>query len=395
MKKQNLSFDCTTYFLSPKNPNSCFSLALKNTYSAIKVSFCVVFISSFTNFSLAQCIGTSGNLLTNTSFESPVVGPGNNFFTWPLGAWQGSGPAGPNVVNPPPALGGPDFTHSGANYLEAVGGNTSIWQDVNIPCDATVFYSGYFSIRENVPASVKIDLYRVDSGPSLVYIGSSTTLNMDNTMNIWYLTNGSNAVVAGNYRFLVYLDDYANMDDVCLSYTCSSPLPIQLLDFEAKLSNQAVDLHWTTAAEIGNEFFTIEKSYDGKIWTLIAQMEGAGNSNSELNYDLVDDDLDLFQSVAYYKLTQIDFDGKKKEAPIQSVHLEGLDFFAVHPNPCADELNIVSINEHASVQLLDFAGNIVYEQILESKHSSLNVSFLESGVYFLKSEGKIIKIIKE
>ncbi len=55
--------------------------------------------------------------------------------------------------------------------------------------------------------------------------------------------------------------------------------PIELISFDAKLNGGEVELHWVTASEINNDYFTIERSKDVLVWDEINNVNGAGNSN--------------------------------------------------------------------------------------------------------------------
>lgn len=98
----------------------------------------------------------------------------------------------------------------------------------------------------------------------------------------------------------------------------NNPLPIELLYFNATAENELVELSWSTASEINNDFFTIEYSNDlddtNTIWTPIAMIDGAGNSNTPLVYKFVDKPYlrDNNTNVVFYRLKQTDIDGKYK-----------------------------------------------------------------------------------
>lgn len=100
--------------------------------------------------------------------------------------------------------------------------------------------------------------------------------------------------------------------------TDNSPLPIELLYFNATAENELVELSWSTASEINNDFFTIEYSNDlddtNTIWTPIAMIDGAGNSNTPLIYTFIDRPYlrDNNTNVVFYRLKQTDIDGKYK-----------------------------------------------------------------------------------
>ena len=87
-----------------------------------------------------------------------------------------------------------------------------------------------------------------------------------------------------------------------------TPLPISLLDFNVRPVLNQVEITWTTASETNNDFFTVERSQDGREFIPIGVVDGAGNSNTILNYKLMD--ADPYVGISYYRLKQTDFDGK-------------------------------------------------------------------------------------
>jgi hypothetical protein len=96
---------------------------------------------------------------------------------------------------------------------------------------------------------------------------------------------------------------YSNTVDFSIS-----PLPIELLYFRAKAVHGAVAFNWATLTETNNDFFTIEKSYNGRDWSPAAFVTGAGNHNGVLHYQT-----SVFAEhlgIVYFRLRQTDFDGQ-------------------------------------------------------------------------------------
>lgn len=91
-----------------------------------------------------------------------------------------------------------------------------------------------------------------------------------------------------------------------------SPLPIELLYFEGYNSEGKFNkLKWSTATELNNNYFTIERSIDAINWSVVIQIPGAGNSSTQLNYEYIDYFYDKGK-VNYYKLSQTDYNGVKE-----------------------------------------------------------------------------------
>jgi hypothetical protein len=174
------------------------------------------------------------------------------------------------------------------------------------------------------------------------------------------------------------------------SATRENPLPVKLLSFDAQLNNNIVDLTWQTATEINNDYFTLEKSKDGFTWIAFAEQNGAGNSNTLLNY--ADVDINPYTGVSYYRLKQTDYNGDYAYSNIISIN--NLDeIISVYPNPVKDILNINNLNETHIVKVFAIDGRIIFE----GNTPSLNTNNWSNGIYELiifNQNGEIAKRLK-
>lgn len=141
----------------------------------------------------------------------------------------------------------------------------------------------------------------------------------------------------------------------------STPLPITLSDFNVNCSEGNAVISWTTAAEINNDFFTIEKSNDAVNFYPIGQVQGAGNSNSILTYFFTDNN--STSGVAYYRLKQTDFDGQFEYFNIVATNCGNSNDFSVNQLLFTDnQLGFTistSENEKFQVYLYDARGRLV------------------------------------
>jgi len=177
-----------------------------------------------------------------------------------------------------------------------------------------------------------------------------------------------------------------------------SPLPIELLSFDAIPTNNNVVLTWKTAAEINNNYFTVERSEDAFTYTNVGIVNGAGNNTSSLNYSLVDDT--PLAGISYYRLKQTDFDGKYTYSNIRSVYFKnaGVFDFSIYPNPVYKTSDNISFtlsgfnkNSSVLVVLLDVLGKEYYsKKILIDDNGSVKVmiegcAHLTTGVYMIRA----------
>jgi hypothetical protein len=92
------------------------------------------------------------------------------------------------------------------------------------------------------------------------------------------------------------------------SSSSTNVLPITLVSFSGEKKDNRNILNWTTASEINNAYFTIEKSYNGFDFEFVGTQEGSSPSTQIRNYSLTD--YNILETLNYYRLKQTDFDGE-------------------------------------------------------------------------------------
>jgi hypothetical protein len=173
----------------------------------------------------------------------------------------------------------------------------------------------------------------------------------------------------------------------------SCPLPVELISFEAKLIDRNVELTWVTASEHNNDYFTIERSVDGTSWETIENLQGAGNSTSLLSYQTYD--FYPYRGVGYYRLKQVDYDGKTTFSEIQRVYKT--DELMILPNPSSGFFGIGGMPKHQenNISVLDITGKKLEHYTTEDESYQLDLTHRTAGIYFVIINGfESIKIIK-
>lgn len=231
-----------------------------------------------------------------------------------------------------------------------------------------------------------------------------TNLFVNYASNDFRLNAGSVVVDAGNntYILTVSVDLGGNVriqnsvvDLGAFETTPPSPLPIELVNFDAVCENGQVLLNWTTASERNNDYFTIEKSSNGSEWTEVTKVSSIGNNNILTDYEAIDEQ--PYFGISYYRLKQTDFDGKHEYSEIKSVNLKR-DYAAieVYPNPASEYIIVAGIdNSTESVELIDAMG-IVVETINIGKATLLTLDLHQypSGIYLIRADNEIVKFVK-
>ena len=169
----------------------------------------------------------------------------------------------------------------------------------------------------------------------------------------------------------------------------SSVLPITLMSFNGQRINSAVYLHWRTSTEINNDYMSIERSNDGRIFEEIGRVQGAGTTQVEQSYSFVDER--PLPGVNYYRLRQVDFDGRYEYHETVAVDFssETTGKLLVYPTQAKDRLQVVAgteMNEDAQVQVLSADGKIWKTTLWleKSTQMELSVTELPAGSYWLR-----------
>lgn len=181
----------------------------------------------------------------------------------------------------------------------------------------------------------------------------------------------------------------------------TNPLPVDLLDFDAELLDEKVELTWSTASETNNDYFILERSLDGETFEQIKTVSGQGTINEQTDYSYIDDQPYIGKS--FYRLTQVDFDGMYTVFDMISININiaNQEFNALLiPNPTIFNkvtLRLTSTNERNNtlISMYGLTGKIVlteaFDTHLGTQDISLDLTGIPSGIYHVKieHEGKL------
>ncbi len=156
-------------------------------------------------------------------------------------------------------------------------------------------------------------------------VGSETgMLPVKKSVSTWYKPTGSlfsgTAQGTGSFTAASNLLSWTGLTTFSLFGGVAAAavvLPIELVSFTGKKDRKNNELKWTTATELNNDFFTIEKTLDGTNFEIVGIENGAGHSNQYSDYSLID--YDVREVINYYRLKQTDLDGKYNFSEIISI----------------------------------------------------------------------------
>mgnify|MGYP000845519446 FL=1 len=188
-----------------------------------------------------------------------------------------------------------------------------------------------------------------------------------------------------------------NSDGFAFTLAFNIPLPIELVAFEGSVVNGIVHLNWTTASELNNDYFTVERSQDGEKFETIEVIPGAGTSTVASKYSA--EDRSPFIGKSYYRLRQTDYDGRTSISKIILVEVlkRNTGVVALYPNPInnTNTLTVVYVGnelEEIVINVTDVSGKILHRKHNNVKGGEnfipLLTEFQSSGVYLIEVMSK-------
>ncbi len=173
---------------------------------------------------------------------------------------------------------------------------------------------------------------------------------------------------------------------------CSfSPLPIELVDFSARPSQNTIAVDWKSLSEKNSSYFTVERSADGKNWREIGSVTAKGKSEKVQNYALTDSN--PYVGINYYRLRIVDLDGNFQYSAVATARMDKGSSLHLYPNPVSAQLTVeMGVGEaatNATFSIYNVQGVLVqqWEQALEAGNNRVekDLTNLATGVYFLRA----------
>jgi hypothetical protein len=265
-----------------------------------------------------------------------------------------------------------------------------------VVANATATYDAtlYFSIDELSPAWTgseipAMKILKVRDGVDLF-----ATINVSDVQLVTPVFN-DNSEVGGYYS---YTGNFTGFSQFMLVIP-NTVVPVGLMNFDARANKNSVTLSWATSLEINSRGFTVERSTNGTNFESIGWINGKGNSNAQSNYSFNDNFVQP-NIVYYYRLRQLDADGRKTLSSVRQVRInKAAVTVTVSPVPARDIMNVYinGSSQNASISIVNAQGQLIKTWSNVNASATvypLNVASLPAGVYVLNiilPEEKIVK----
>lgn len=372
----------------------------------------------------ALCGTLFGQTFVNGSLNSgacPIPGSGNLPASWlnysgNVDTYQNGNSSCNNcALTHPASPNGGAYTGAEATYLTAAWGGplfsgegmTQLVSGLTIGQTYCIsFYQAYYNIWDCFGMSKNGGLWRVlvdlPSAGTYSLIGSSPAMNVGaawtqvaqvfkatrTAHNIAFQAGytGAPANIA-TYQFPNKV--YVLIDGITLSTIASgvcSVLPVELLTYNLICDNGKPFLYWKADKENNLDFYTIERSSNGKQWQIMTKIMPPVKSGIK-QYFWIDTTI-VKDSITYYRLNLADHQGVIKQMETKALlncnDPEGFSDITIYPNPTKEEIEVKSNYEISSVELFRTESSSYFKEVYPKSPRSVKLKIPEAGVFYLK-----------
>jgi photosystem II stability/assembly factor-like uncharacterized protein len=251
--------------------------------------------------------------------------------------------------------------------------------------------------------------------------GSENTFSVTGYENQWYCLGDSSRIIGssdnGGSWYTAYSAPaglwssnivkarngdvaWAGRDNGGITKGIDIGLPVELTAFTATANGKEVILNWTTATELNNQGFEIERSEDNISFNKIGFVPGFGTTTEPKSYSYSDQSVN--SGTNYYRLKQVDFDGSYEYSDVVEVDFKAFNSYVLeqcYPNPFNPTTTIgfgLQNKSTVNITILNAIGEEVAVVLNEEREAGyhqveFNAATLPSGVYFyqLKADSYI------
>ncbi|MFZ5970809.1 MAG: T9SS type A sorting domain-containing protein [Bacteroidota bacterium] len=347
----------------------------------VTISTSATFTAGVLNTTASNVINFADNATvsggSNASYvDGPVRKTGNDAFTFPTGdngIYRAIAISAPSVVTNA-------FTAEYFFAPQAFGSTLASPLLIVSGCE-------YWTLDRNAgTSSVAVTIGWNSSDCTGAYVGDLATLRVVRFDGSQWVDHGNAGTTGTVATGTITSNAISAFSPIALGTTSlANPLPIELLSFTASRISNNVRLQWTTASEINNDYFEVQRSADGIEFETLTTQKGAGTSSERMEYKF--DDTAPITGTAYYRLKQVDFDGSSSYSSVVSILFETTYQLTVWPNPAVKN-ETVFLSQKGNFALINSQG-VVVRQVTNTDH--VDLADVPTGVYIIKSEGGVTR----
>ena len=235
---------------------------------------------------------------------------------------------------------------------------------------------------------------------SNVYIKVSGTLRLTNLFSYLSIHTNSGIIVHAGGKIEATIDllqyivldgktiFYANeivgpQQTTALGFTSFNALPVKFVGFTATRKNDDVAVQWSTSEEVNADRYEVERSYDGNSWNTIAYVAAVGNTTNLNHYSYTDKK--VAARTVYYRVKQVDFDGKFVYTTISVIRAElvktGIDIASVQNKVLLRFPK--EIKGDVMVRFVSLSGQVMDQQVVKNASGQVVLNSKVTGNYII------------
>ena len=319
--------------------------------------------------------GPCGNPLTNDYCDAPAI------LTQGAGSWSSS-TSGIYSSDAP----------ANTNTLFCGSIENNSWYEFTALSTTEVFD---FTSVTNCTSGIQAQVYDVTQDANGCCTNLASVSNCESPATATPFTITATTLTIGN-TYILMVDGFGGdqCDFTVSNWTATGILPVELVQFNALALNDRNAIQWATASEKDNDYFVVQRSYDGINFDNLGTVSGQGNVVETTMYSF--NDFETRVGISYYRLKQVDFDLKYEYSNIKVIHIRpSKDMIKIFPNPAGDYLNI-EVNEPTFIQIINTSGQVLKELRIQN-NTTIDISSLSAGNYWIQfdNQGKSQPFIKE
>ncbi len=282
---------------------------------------------------------------------------------------------------------------SNAGFLETnnnaeiyINGDLEIYDDMTVNNNLVIEISGNFTVHGNIElknnASLDVSGNMVVGGNFIANNG--TNFSVDGSVDI----GGDIDVKSGTLNLGPGATFTVGGGCSWTTEICNTILPVELISFSARPVGESVLVNWATATEKDNDYFRIQVSRDGMEFSDLTRIQGAGNSESKIEYNFTD--YNPLPGTSYYRLSQTDYSGATTIFTPVKVDRGFEGNIGIYPNPAGitDHIQLFTggnDSDQVSLVLYSVTGTVVWQDSFEGNHHELTVpESIGRGTYLLE-----------
>ncbi len=207
-------------------------------------------------------------------------------------------------------------------------------------------------------------------------LATSNSMTLSATTMLKMVFNLENVGTPSNPKSgqFIYMDNFTS--------TNTGTLPVEMTEFSVVKEDNGNNVLWSTVTEINNDYFEVERSDDGINFYAVGKINGQGTTYGITNYEFLD--VKSFEGIVYYRLKQVDFDGKTSYSKMVSIQkIQSVKLYKYSENSL-----LLNGENCTGIRVFDLTGKLVLSSTLNSNASTqlvtLDYSILANEIYVVQ-----------